>query len=431
MVYYPPNTPVIVSAARTPIAKFMGAFREVPAVTLGATAIQAAVMRAAVELDEVDYVFMGQVLQAGQGQNPARQAAVKAGLPMNVPAVTLNKVCLASLNAIAQAAQMIRCGEGQVAVAGGMESMTRAPYVATPMYQGGELRVAPCSTGPLTFQDSMVVDGLWCAFDDMVMGEGAETVHAREGITRLEQDEWAAESQRRAAAARDSCRFVPELVQVDAPDAAAPVTLHTQAVEPRGTRDGLGARAEPDHRAAALTADECIRPDTSVERLGQLPPAFGEGGGITAGNASQLSDGAAAVVVMSNERAQQENREILARIIGHSMVAGPDASLHVQPVNAVRRLLKSSGHELGDIALFEINEAFAGVAVYATRELHLNHSCVNVNGGAVALGHPLGCTGARLVVTLVHELRRRGGGLGVATLCGGGGQGEALLLEAG
>ncbi len=387
------RAPVLVAAVRTPIAKFLGAYRDVAAADLGAVTVRAAVERAGLSPDQVEYVILGQVLQAGAGQNPARQASVRAGLPMATPAVTVNKVCLASLNAIAMAAQMVRSGEADVVVAGGMESMSRAPYLGDGMRTGHR-------QGPLTMRDAMIVDGLWCAFDDVIMGEGAEVVHARENITRREQDVWAVESQQRAAAATASGCFMGELVPVAA------------------TRD-----------ASNLTTDECIRADTVLERLSTLRPSFRAEGTITAGNASQLSDGAAAVVIMSAERARAGGHPVLAEIAGHSMVAGPDPSLHVQPVNAVRKLLARTGRRIEDIALFEINEAFAGVALYAARELGLARDTVNVNGGAVALGHPLGCTGARLVVTLVHALHARGGGLGVATLCGGGGQGEGLLLR--
>jgi acetyl-CoA C-acetyltransferase len=388
-----PRAAVIVSAARTPIGKFMGCHRDVPATTLGATTIQHAVERAGLTPDEVEYVLMGQVLQAGQGQNPARQAAVRAGVPMRTPAATINKVCLASLNAIALARQMILLGEADVIVAGGMESMSRAPHLCEDLRGGRRM-------GAATLRDAMLVDGLWCAFDDVAMGASADAVHARERISRQDQDHWALESQRRAAAATAEGRFRAELVAVPGAD---------------GTATSL--------------RDECIRPDTAEERLASLPPAFGPNGTVTAGNASQLSDGAAAVVVMSRQRAERERRDILAEIVAHSMVAGPDATLHPQPVNAIRSMLARSGYSRRQIDLFEINEAFAGVAVFAARELELPRDRVNVNGGAVALGHPLGCTGARLVVTLLHELRRRGGGMGIATLCGGGGQGEALMLQ--
>ncbi len=388
------HSPVIVSAVRTPIGKFLGAYKDLPTTTLGAAAISRAVEQAKLGAGDVNYVLMGQVLQAGQGQNPARQAAVRAGIPMSVPAATINKVCLASLNAIGLAALMVRSGEAEVVVAGGMESMSRAPFVCD--------RFRLHRMGDLPLRDSMISDGLWCAFDDIIMGESAETVHAREGITREAQDKWAVESQRRAAAAASSGRFAGELAIV-------------------------GESAD----GPALASDECIRPDTSLGRLSTLRPVFRPDGSITPGNSSQLSDGAAAVAVMSYDRAASQGCEVLARVRSHSMVAGPDASLHIQPVNAIRKLLCGGKWSLRDVALFEINEAFAGVAVFATRELGLDPGRVNVNGGAVALGHPLGCTGARIVVTLLHELRRRGGGLGVATLCGGGGQGEALLLEVG
>lgn len=390
-----PRAPVLVSAVRTPIGKFLGMYSDIPAATLGAVAIGGALARAGLEGPEVDYVLMGQVLQAGQGQNPARQAAVRAGLPMTVPAATLNKVCLAGLNAIATAGQMVRGGEIDAAIAGGMESMSRAPYVSD------ELRVGH-RMGPLTLRDTMITDGLWCAFDALSMGASADAVHARVGVTRQDQDRWAAESQQRAATAAVDGRFDAEIVSV---------------------RD--------EHGVAGTARDECIRADTTVERLAALRPAFGPEGTVTAGNASQVSDGAAAVAVMSRAHAERDGHEVIAEIVAHSMVAGPDATLHAQPVNAARRILATSGYGVRQIDLFEINEAFAGVAVFAARELELPRDHVNVNGGAVALGHPLGCTGARLVVTLVHELRRRGGGLGIAALCGGGGQGEALLLRVG
>jgi acetyl-CoA C-acetyltransferase len=388
-----PRDPVLVSAVRTPIGKFMGMYNQVPAVTLGATAIGHAVERAGLEVGAAEYVIMGHVLQAGQGQNPARQAAVGANLPMTTPAATINKVCLASLNAIALAGQMVRSGEAEVVIAGGMESMSRAPHLCDELRGGHRM-------GPTTMRDAMISDGLWCAFDDLSMGESADAVHEREGISREEQDQWAAESQRRAAAATAAGRFAAELVPV--PLAAGP---------------------------AGPMRDECIREDTTLARLSELRPAFRPDGTVTAGNASQLSDGAAAVVVMSRGRAERDGHPILAEIAAHGMVAGPDATLHPQPVNAIRRILSTTGYGERQIDLFEINEAFAGVAVYAARELELGPERVNVNGGAVALGHPLGCTGARLVVTLVHELRRRGGGLGIAALCGGGGQGEALLVK--
>jgi acetyl-CoA C-acetyltransferase len=393
---------VIVSAARTAIGKFGGAIAEVPAVDLGARAIEAALERGGIHGDQVDYVVMGQVLQAGTGQITSRQAAVKAGIPTSVPALTVNKVCLSGLNAIALADQLIRAGEVSVVVAGGMESMDQAPYLLPKARQG--LRM-----GDAKLVDSMIHDGLWDAFNHMHMGDQSEGVNAELEITRAEQDEWAARSHQRAHAARSSGRFDEEIAPLEIPQ----------------------RKADP----IVFDADEGIRPNTTLESLSKLRPAFRPEGTITAGNASQVSNGGAAVVVMSSERAQELGVDPLAEIVAHGMSADQPPYLHTVPALAVQAAAKKAGISPEDLDLVEINEAFAAVACHSTRMLfggdRSAEDKVNVNGGAVALGHPIGCTGARLVVTLLHELRRRGGGLGAATLCGGGGQGDALILEVG
>jgi acetyl-CoA C-acetyltransferase len=393
---------VIVSAARTAIGKFGGAIAEVPAVDLGARVIEAALERGGIHGDQVDYVVMGQVLQAGTGQITSRQAAVKAGIPTSVPALTVNKVCLSGLNAIALADQLIRAGEVSVVVAGGMESMDQAPYLLPKARQG--LRM-----GDAKLVDSMIHDGLWDAFNHMHMGDQSEGVNAELEITRAEQDEWAARSHQRAHAARSSGRFDEEIAPLEIPQ----------------------RKADP----IVFDADEGIRPDTTLESLSKLRPAFRPEGTITAGNASQVSNGGAAVVVMSSERAQELGVDPLAEIVAHGMSADQPPYLHTVPALAVQAAAKKAGISPEDLDLVEINEAFAAVACHSTRMLfggdRSAEDKVNVNGGAVALGHPIGCTGARLVVTLLHELRRRGGGLGAATLCGGGGQGDALILEVG
>lgn len=387
---------VIVSGARTPIGRLLGAFARFPAVELGGIAIRAALERAGLTGDQVDYVIMGQVLQAGAGQITARQAAVRAGIPMTVPALTVNKVCLSGLDAIALADQLITAGEFDVVVAGGMESMTNAPHLlpgarAGYKYGNGEL------------VDSMAYDGLFCAFDQVAMGESTERYNARLGLTRAEQDEYAARSHELAAAAAKNCRFDAELVAVPVPQ--------------RG--------GEP----LLVTADEGIRPETTVESLAKLRPAFAPDGTITAGSASQISDGAAAVVVMSRRRAEQLGAPVLAEVGAHGVVAGPDPSLHSQPANAIRRALGREGLAAADLDLIEINEAFAAVVIQSVRELGVDLDRVNVDGGAIALGHPIGMSGARLALHLAFELRRRGGGVGAAGLCGGGGQGDALILR--
>jgi len=386
---------VIVAAVRTPVGRFGSALRPRSAVQLGAVAIAEALARAGVPPGEVDYVLMGQVLQAGTGQITARQAAIAAGVPMEVPAITLNKVCLSSLTAVALADQLIRAGELEVAVAGGMESMTNAPYVAPGARWGARM-------GPAELVDTMIHDGLWSTFTGQHMGESSDEVNTALGVTRPEQDAWAARSHQRAAAAWTAGRFADEVVAVEVP-----------------TRGGT----------TQVDRDEGIRPDTTAETLAALPPAFTPQGTITAGNASQLSDGAAALVVMSAARAEALGLEPLAEIVAHGMCAERFAYLHTVPAIALEKALKKAGRDIADLGLVEINEAFAAVALHATRMLGAEESVVNVNGGSVALGHALGSTGARMLVTLVHELRRRQVEFGAATLCGGGGQGDALVLR--
>ncbi|HEY5035244.1 MAG TPA: acetyl-CoA C-acetyltransferase [Candidatus Dormibacteraeota bacterium] len=387
---------VIVAGARTPFGKFGGAFKDVPAVTLGGHAIRAALERSGVAPDQVDYVIMGQVLQAGTGQITARQAAIEAGIPQEVPAITINKVCLSGLNAIALADQLIRAGEVEVVVAGGMESMSEAPYLVPKARFGAR-------TGNAEMVDSMVHDGLWSTFLKEHMGASSDDVNRELEISREEQDSWAARSHQRAQRAWESGAMAGEVVTVAIP-------------QRRG-------------QAVMVDRDEGVRPGTTEESLGKLTPAFRPNGTITAGNASQISDGAAAVVVMSAERARALKLEPLAEIVAHGMSADRYAWLHTVPALALSNALKKAGLAAGDLDLVEINEAFAAVALNATRMLQLDEDRVNVNGGAVALGHPLGASGARLVLTVVHELKRRGLRLGAATLCGGGGQGDALIVR--
>lgn len=388
---------VIVAGARTPFGKFGGAFKDVPAVTLGGHAIRAALERSGVAADQVDYVIMGQVLQAGAGQITARQAAIEAGIPQEVPALTINKVCLSGLNAIALADQLIRAGEVEVVVAGGMESMSEAPYLMPKARFGARM-------GNTEMVDSMVHDGLWSTFLKEHMGESSDDVNRELEISREDQDAWAARSHQRAQHAWDSGTMAGEVVTVAIPQ-----------------RRGEAVRVE---------RDEGMRPGTTEESLSKLPPAFRPKGTITAGNASQISDGAAAVVVMSAERARALKVEPLAEIVSHGMSADRYAWLHTVPALALSNALKKAGLATSDLDLVEINEAFAAVALNATRMLQLDEERVNVNGGAVALGHPIGASGARLVLTVAHELKRRGLSIGAAALCGGGGQGDALIVRA-
>ncbi|HEU5035082.1 MAG TPA: acetyl-CoA C-acetyltransferase [Mycobacteriales bacterium] len=392
---------VIVSGARTPIGKLLGSLKGFQAVDLGGIAIEAALSRAGISGEHVDYVVMGQVLQAGAGQITARQAAVKGGVPMTVPALTINKVCLSGLDAIALADQLITAGEYDVVVAGGMESMTNAPHLLPGARAGYKY-------GNGTLVDSMAHDGLFCAFDQVAMGESTERYNARLGISREEQDEFSARSHELAAAAQKNGAFDDEIVPVPIPQ-----------------RSAAGGAGDP----LLVATDEGVRPETTAATLAKLRPAFAPDGTITAGSASQISDGACAVVVMSRVAAERFGAPVLAEVGHHGVVAGPDASLQSQPANAIKKALARAGLSVDDLDLVEINEAFASVAIQSMRELSLDVEKVNVNGGAIALGHPIGASGARLALTLVQELRRRGGGVGAAGLCGGGGQGDALILR--
>jgi acetyl-CoA C-acetyltransferase len=387
---------VIVAAVRTPVGRFGSALRSHSAVDLGAVAIAEALVRARVSPGDVDYVLLGHVLQAGMGQITARQAAIAAGVPPHVPAMTLNKVCLSSLTAVALADQLIRAGEIEVAITGGMESMSNAPYVVPGARWGMRL-------GPGELVDTMVHDGLWSTFTGQHMGASSDQVNAELGIAREDQDAWAVRSHQRAAAAWRAGRFAAEVVGVTVRDRSGDTTV--------------------------VERDEGIRPQTTYESLAQLPPAFTPAGTISAGNASQLSDGAAALVVMSAERAEALGVEPLVEIVSYGMCADRFAYLHTVPAVALEKALKKAGMDPHDVGLLEINEAFASVALHATRMLGADEESVNVNGGSVALGHALGSTGARMIVTLVHEMRRRQVEHGAATLCGGGGQGDALLLR--
>jgi acetyl-CoA C-acetyltransferase len=391
---------VVVSAARTPIGKFGGAASGLSAVELGGHAIEAALERAGISGDQIDYVIMGQVLQAGTGQITSRQAAVRAGIPESVPAITINKVCSSGLNAIALADQLIRAGEVSVVVAGGMESMDQAPYLlpkARTGYRMGDGKVV----------DSMIFDGLWDAFNHKHMGDQSDDVNKEFSISREDQDSWAARSHDRALAAIEAGRFAEEIVPIEIPQRKGDAIL--------------------------FDTDEGVRPGTTKESLAKLKPAFQSDGTITAGNASQISNGGAAVVVMSEERAQELGVTPIAEILAHGMSADKPPYLHTVPALAIQAALKKAGLSPNDIDLLEINEAFAAVALHSTRLLFNGNGeaedKVNVNGGAVALGHPIGCTGARLTVSLLHELKRRGGGIGVAALCGGGGQGDAIVYK--
>jgi len=387
---------VIAGGARTAVGRLLGSLSEFSAADLGGIVIRAALERAGVRGERVDYVIMGQVLQAGAGQIPSRQAAVAGGIPMTVPSLTINKVCLSGLDAIALAAQLIRAGEFDIVVAGGMESMTQAPHLLPGARRGFRF-------GSAELVDAMARDGLTDAFDHLSMGESTERHNARLNISREEQDEFAARSHQRAAEAIKNGLLAEEIVPVSVPQ----------------------RRGEP----LIFDTDEGVRADTTVEALSRLRPAFSPDGTITAGSASQISDGACAVVVMSAEAAAAAGAPVLAEIGAHGVVAGPDNSLQSQPANAIARALGRAGLTVADLDLIEINEAFAAVAIQSVRDLGVGPDKVNVNGGAIAIGHPIGMSGARIALHLVHELRRRGGGLGAAALCGGGGQGDALLLR--
>jgi acetyl-CoA C-acetyltransferase len=387
---------VIVAGARTPIGKLRGAFADLAAVDLGAVAIRAAVERAGIAGEQVDYAIVGHVLQAGAGQITSLQATIGAGLPKDVPAITVNKVCLSGMSAIAIADQMIRAGEIEVAVSGGMESMTNAPYVVPKARAGSRL-------GDAELIDTMIHDGLWSSFRNQHMGEGTDEVSAELGVTREAQDAWAVRSHQRAAAAWAEGRMADEVVAVDA-----------------SSRTG-----DP----VIVERDEGIRADTSLEVLTRLKPAFRPDGTITAGNASQISDGACAVVVMSEEKAEELGVEPLAEIVAYGMSSDRYPSLHTVPAIALERALKKAGVAVNDLGVVEINEAFAAVPIHSARMLGLDEAIVNPNGGAVARGHPIGASGARIVLTLALEMRRRGVELGGAAICGGGGQGDALVLR--
>ena len=388
---------VIVAGARTPMGRLLGSLKGMSAADLGGVAIAGALDRAGVSPAQVDYVIMGQVIEAGAGQNAARQASVKAGIGMDVPAMTINKVCLSGINAIALADQLIRAGEFDIVVAGGMESMTNAPHLLMGSREGTKY-------GDWVMKDSMAHDALTCSFDGAAMGESTESYNARYDIlTRESQDAFAAQSHQRAAAATKNGLFDAEI---------------TSVMIPQRKGDPIEFRE-----------DEGIRADTTTDSLGKLRPAFAKDGTITAGTASQISDGACAVVVMSKAKAEELGLSWLAEIGAHGVVAGPDASLHEQPANAILKAAAKEGIAISDIDLFELNEAFAAVGLVSAQKLGVTDDVVNVNGGAIALGHPVGMSGARIVLTLALELQRRGGGTGAAALCGGGGQGDALIIR--
>jgi acetyl-CoA C-acetyltransferase len=387
---------VILAGARTPIGKLSGALAGFSAAELGGLAIKEALVRAGLSGEQIDYVFMGHVLGGGAGQITARQAAIHGGIPMTVPATTVNKVCLSGINAIHLADQMIQSGEADIVVAGGMESMTQAPYLlpgARAGYRLGDQKVI----------DSMMYDGLFCAFDQCAMGAGTEKYAASAGLAREPQDEIAAKSHERAARAQKDGLFDDEIVKVEIPQRKGdPVIFDT---------------------------DEGVRGETTLESLAALRPAFDKAGNITAGNASQISDGGAAVIVTSKAAAEKLGAQPLGEIVGYGQVAGPDASLITQPARAIKAALDRAGKQVSDLSLFELNEAFAAVGLASMQDLGITDEIVNVNGGAIAVGHPLGMSGTRITLTLLNELNRRGGGMGAAALCGGGGQGDAILVK--
>jgi acetyl-CoA C-acetyltransferase len=386
----------IIAGARTPIGKMSGALASFSAADLGGFAIAAALQRAGVAPHEVEHVIMGQVLMAGQGQVPSRQAASKAGIPMSVPSISINKVCLSGLNSIYLADQMISSGEADIVVAGGMESMTNAPYLAMGARSGFRF-------GDVQLLDAIQRDGLWCAFDACLMGLGTER-YAAGDISRDVQDDLAMKSNQRAAAAIAAGRLADEIVPISIPQ----------------------RKGDP----LVIDTDEGVRASTTMESLGSLKPAFDKDGTVTAGNASQISDAGSAIVMMSKKAAEKRGVKPLGEFVSYGMVAGPDnASLLHQPSRSIIKALDRAGKKIGDVDLFEINEAFAAVGIASMRELGISDDIVNVNGGAIALGHPIGMSGNRLALTLLHELKRRGGGMGAAALCGGGGQGDALIVR--
>jgi acetyl-CoA C-acetyltransferase len=389
---------VIVAGARTPVGRLSGAFKSLTGADLGGVAIKGALEKAGISGDQVDYVILGQVIQAGGGQITARQAAVKGGIPMNVPAITINKVCLSGINAIALADQLIRAGEHEIIVAGGFESMTNAPHILPKSREG-------LKYGNNTLVDSMEYDALFDVFTEQGMGGLTDGVNRSRGtkLTREEQDAFAAQSHQRAAAAWKNGVFADEVVPVEIPQ----------------------RKGDP----IVVTEDEGIRGDTTAESLSKLRPAFHAEGTITAGSASQISDGAAALVIMSKAKAEELGLEWLAEIGASGQVAGPDSSLQLQPAEAIKQAVAKEGISVEDIDLYELNEAFAAVGIESARALGVSDDKVNVNGGAIAIGHPLGMSGARITLHLALELQRRGGGIGAAALCGGGGQGDALIIK--
>ena len=387
---------VIVAGARTPIGKLSGGLGSFSATDLGGVAIAGALERAGIKPEQIDYVFMGQVIQAGTGQITARQAATKGGIPLDVPASTINKVCLSGLNAIYLADLLINAGEADIVVAGGMESMTQAPYLLPGARAGYRI-------GDATLVDSMMYDGLFCAFDNCAMGLGTERYNGADGVSRERQDAFSALSHERAAAAIKDGKFAEEIVGVTVPQ----------------------RKGDP----LVVDTDEGVRPETTAESLGKLRPAFDKTGTITAGNASQISDGGAAVIVTSKSKAEELGLSPIGELVSYGQVAGPSPSLLHQPSHAISVALAKAGLATGDIDIFEINEAFAAVGLASADDLGLGEDVVNVNGGAVALGHPVGMSGTRLALTALLELKRRGGGTAAVALCGGGGQGDAAILR--
>jgi len=387
---------IISSIARTPIGRFRGGFTPLTAMDLGGFAIAAALDRAGLAGDQIDEVLFGHVIQSGQGQITSRQAAFMGGIPLTVPSTTIDKVCLSGMAAIGDADLRIRAGESKVVMTGGMESMTNAPNILPGARFG-------FGYGDAVLIDSLNQDGLRCAFDDVLMGQSTDERNAEFGVSRAEQDEWAAMSHARAIAATESGAFDDEIVPVQVPQ----------------------RRGDP----IVIEHDEGMRPGTTVESLGKLRPAFVENGSVTAGNASQISDGAAALIVADRDAAEELGMPIIAEILAYGQTAGPDTSLHARPAEAMEVALARANLKAPDLDLAEINEAFAAVSLYSSTMLGIPFDRVNVNGGAIALGHPLGASGARIVVTLINALRARGGGIGGAALCGGGGQGDALIVK--
>ena len=387
---------VILAGVRTPIGRLQGGLKSLSATDLGATSIKAACKKAGIEPSQIDFSYLGNVISAGIGQVPARRAAVDAGIPMTSPSTLLNRACLSGMHAIHLATQMIRLQEAEIVLAGGMESMTNSPYMLPGARSGLRL-------GDSELIDSMMFDGLTCTIENCAMGEATDRFTEELGISRHDQDAFAAQSHQRAAKAQKDGVLNEEICAVEIPQ-----------------RNG---------DIITVIDDEGIRQDADLESMARLSPAFTKNGTITAGNASQISDGAAAVIVTTMDKANELGVEPVAEILAHGQVAGPDTSLLHQPSNAINTALDSAGMKVSDLDLFEINEAFAAVALASMNALGVSEEIVNVNGGAIALGHPIGMSGTRVTLTLIHELQRRGGGLGAASLCGGGGQGEALILK--